>query len=86
MVAAGGSIKCILGLQESFEFAVTGLDKTSGTSARSATGGNLEIVSMDAFARKDGRGCQLVVLVSIAKVAKSDFEFDQDLATIVQNY
>ncbi|KAG0054815.1 hypothetical protein BGZ83_010377 [Gryganskiella cystojenkinii] len=58
MVAAGGSIKCILGLQESFEFPVSGLDQT---------GDNLEIVSMDAFERKGRRGCQLVVLVSIAK-------------------
>jgi hypothetical protein len=65
IVAAGSSIKCILGLQESIEFTVSGLDQADEDFTGST---NLEIVSMDAFERKDERGCQLVVLVSIAKV------------------
>ncbi|KAI8605812.1 hypothetical protein EDD21DRAFT_349647 [Dissophora ornata] len=38
-----------------------------GGAAASAPVPNLEIISMDAFERKDGRGCQLIVVVSLAK-------------------
>jgi len=53
-----------MGLQESFVFVVHGLDQGGETTGSA----NQEIVSIDAFERKDERGCQLVVLVSIAKV------------------
>ncbi|KAK3810138.1 MAG: hypothetical protein J3Q66DRAFT_352204 [Benniella sp.] len=101
-VAAGASVRCFLGLQESFEFTlstgdapaeVTGGNNSRpvsfvGTGAGSAdsmsTITNMgsstasmtvivpapapshEIISMDAFVRKDERGCQLVVVLSIA--------------------
>ncbi|KAG0024756.1 hypothetical protein BGZ81_007602 [Podila clonocystis] len=54
LVAAGSTVKCFLGLEESFEFTVCG-------------SANQEIVSMDAFERVDDRGCQVVVTVAIAK-------------------
>jgi hypothetical protein len=40
-----------------------------GGSVATAPAPNLEIVSMDAFERKDERGCQLILVVSIAKVS-----------------
>ncbi|GJJ74718.1 KICSTOR complex protein kaptin [Entomortierella parvispora] len=71
LVAAGSSIKCIMGLQESFEFTVHDLDKRGGGTGSA----NQEIVSIDAFERIDERGCQLILLVSIAKaVDPAQFE------------
>ncbi|KAF9995947.1 hypothetical protein BGZ79_010324 [Entomortierella chlamydospora] len=89
LVAAGGAIKCFMGLQESFEFtlgaittgaspnASSGNESGAGAGSGSESGqatpnatlpmSNQEIVSMDAFERKDQRGCQLVVVVSIAR-------------------
>ncbi|KAI7832754.1 hypothetical protein BC939DRAFT_5297 [Gamsiella multidivaricata] len=89
LVAAGGTIKCFMGLQESFEFTLgeavkpvgsiadtgaTGATESPSSSAAAAAAAsttatvvNQEIISMDAFERKDGRGCQLVIAVSIAK-------------------
>ncbi|KAF9356116.1 hypothetical protein BGX26_005701 [Mortierella sp. AD094] len=99
LVAAGGAIKCFMGLQESFEFTLgaiatgsgsnagTGTNSSAGSGNESGTGAgigsgsengqgaanatspmsNQEIVSMDAFERKDQRGCQLVVVASIAR-------------------
>ncbi|KAK3810107.1 MAG: hypothetical protein J3Q66DRAFT_352113 [Benniella sp.] len=110
-VAAGASIRCFLGLQESFEFTLS-----TGDAPAEVTGGNNsrpvsfvgtgtgsadsmstitnmgsstasmtvivpapapshEIISMDAFVRKDERGCQLVVVLSIANTEDpSQFE------------
>jgi len=104
-VAAGASIRCILGLQESFEFTLgtgdapaevsggnnsrpvsfvgtgagaadslstitnTGSSTASMTIIVPAPAPNHEIISMDAFVRKDERGCQLVVVLSIANVS-----------------
>ncbi|KAK3833643.1 MAG: hypothetical protein J3R72DRAFT_477922 [Linnemannia gamsii] len=73
LVAAGGSIKIFLGLQHTFDFTL-GPSEPSPLQGAGAEGGvatapppNLEIVSMDAFERKDERGCQLVLVISIAK-------------------
>ncbi|KAF9585684.1 hypothetical protein BGW38_001237 [Lunasporangiospora selenospora] len=65
LVAAGNIIQCFMGLQESFEFSV---GKTSLTIVPTSE----EIVSMDAFERKDERGCQLIIVVSIAKADDTD--------------
>ncbi|KAG0276338.1 hypothetical protein BGZ95_007685 [Linnemannia exigua] len=80
LVAAGGSIKFFLGLQDTFDFTLgpSELNPPQGAGTEGSGGGggggvatapppNLEIVSMDAFERKDERGCQLVLVVSIAK-------------------
>ncbi|KAF9115255.1 hypothetical protein BGX27_008376 [Mortierella sp. AM989] len=92
LIAAGGAIKCFMGLQETFEFTLgataignnsnagSGTESTTGARAGSENGqgsatantnssmlSNQEIVSLDAFERKDARGCQLVVVVSIAR-------------------
>ncbi|KAH7052690.1 hypothetical protein BKA57DRAFT_435865 [Linnemannia elongata] len=80
LVAAGGTVKIFLGLQDTFEFTLGPSEYSppqgTGTENEGAGGGgnvatapapNLEIVSMDAFERKDERGCQLVLVVSIAK-------------------
>ncbi|KAG0375349.1 hypothetical protein BGX24_009225 [Mortierella sp. AD032] len=73
LVAAGGSIKIVLGLQHTFDFTL-GPSEPSPPQGAGTEGGvatapppNLEIVSMDAFERKDERGCQLVLVISIAK-------------------
>ncbi|KAF9569530.1 hypothetical protein EC968_002574 [Mortierella alpina] len=86
LVAAGSSIKCFLGLQESFEIPLSlssgSTDEAGSTAAGTPVPGvdssvatapapNQEIVSIDAFERKDERGCQLVVIVSIAKADDS---------------
>ncbi|KAF9346102.1 hypothetical protein BGX34_004183, partial [Mortierella sp. NVP85] len=110
-VAAGASIRCFLGLQESFEFTLgtgdapaevsggnnsrpasivgTGAGTTDGMNSITNTGSSTasmtvivpapapshEIISMDAFVRKDERGCQLVVVLSIANAEDpSQFE------------
>ncbi|KAF9145739.1 hypothetical protein BGX30_007051 [Mortierella sp. GBA39] len=80
LVAAGGTVKFFLGLQDTFEFTLGPSELSppqgAGAGIEGAGGGggvatapapNLEIVSMDAFERKDERGCQLVLVVSIAK-------------------
>ncbi|KAG9066737.1 hypothetical protein KI688_012646 [Linnemannia hyalina] len=80
LVAAGGAVKFFLGLQDTFEFTLGPSEFSppqgagAGTEGTGGGGGvatapapNLEIVSMDAFERKDERGCQLVLVVSIAK-------------------
>ncbi|KAG0197533.1 hypothetical protein BGX28_008995 [Mortierella sp. GBA30] len=94
LVAAGGTIRCFLGLQESFEVSTIGLSSGSTTAESNATptespaigtgtegtvitapAPNQEIVSMDAFTRKDERGCQLIIIVSLAKaVDPAQFE------------
>ncbi|KAF9964017.1 hypothetical protein BGZ70_007034 [Mortierella alpina] len=91
LVAAGSSIKCFLGLQYSFDIPL-GLssgfsDEAGNTTAETPVPGNdgsvatapapnQEIVSIDAFERKDERGCQLVVIVSIAKQAEDTSQFE----------
>ncbi|KAF9082402.1 hypothetical protein BGX23_012505 [Mortierella sp. AD031] len=81
LVAAGGAIKFFLGLEDTFEFTLGPSDvqppplpSTQGAGGdggsavpTAASAANQEIVSMDAFERKDERGCQLVLVVSIAK-------------------
>lgn len=82
LVAAGGTVKFFLGLQDTFEFTLGPSEFSSpqgagagtegaggGGSVETAPAPNMEIVSMDAFERKDERGCQLVLVVSIAKVS-----------------
>ncbi|KAF9153516.1 hypothetical protein BG015_003251 [Linnemannia schmuckeri] len=79
LVAAGGVVKVFLGLQDTFEFTLgpsefsppqgvgAGSEGAGGGSVATAPAPNLEIVSMDAFERKDERGCQLVLVASVAK-------------------
>ncbi|KAG0286762.1 hypothetical protein BGZ96_009191 [Linnemannia gamsii] len=82
LVAAGGTVKFFLDLQDMVEFTLGPSEfnppqgEGAGEGNERAGGGesvaeelapNLEIVSMDAFERKDERGCQLVLVVSIAK-------------------
>ncbi|KAF8945315.1 hypothetical protein BGZ47_002908 [Haplosporangium gracile] len=79
LVAAGGVVRFFLGFQDMFEFTLgpsefsspqgagAGSDEAGGGSVATAPAPNLEIVSMDAFERKDERGCQLVLVVSVAK-------------------
>ncbi|KAF9186664.1 hypothetical protein BGZ50_002376 [Haplosporangium sp. Z 11] len=114
LVAAGGNIKCFMGVDESFEFlpganlsgfstagvttgdtiesggkaeakgapssseeneVIAGGASSFGSATSTSTGGsavtapltNQEIISMDAFERKDERGCQLVLVFAIAK-------------------
>ena len=82
LVAAGGTVKFFLGLQDMFEFTLGPSEfsppQGAGAGNEGAGGGgsvatapapNLEIVSMDAFERKDERGCQLILVVSIARVS-----------------
>ncbi|KAF9136255.1 hypothetical protein BGW39_003700 [Mortierella sp. 14UC] len=78
LVAAGGAVKFFLGLQDMLEFTLGPSEASvpQGTEVEGGSGEggvatallpNLEIVSLDAFERKDERGCQLVLVVSIAK-------------------
>ncbi|KAF9922286.1 hypothetical protein FBU30_007616 [Linnemannia zychae] len=86
LVAAGGTVRIFLGLQDTFEFTLnpsetgspqnTGADAGGeGASVASASAPNLEIVSIDAFERKDERGCQLILVVAIAK-AEDPVQFE----------
>lgn len=90
LVAAGGTVKFFLGLQDMLEFTLgpsefsplqgagAGVGNESaggGGSVATAPAPNLEIVSIDAFERKDERGCQLILVVSIAKVSAKSLHF-----------
>ncbi|KAF9900920.1 hypothetical protein EC991_006727 [Linnemannia zychae] len=86
LVAAGGTVKLFLGLHDMFEFTLGPSDPSvpqgTGVEGGSSGGGvatvpppNLEIVSLDAFERKDERGCQLVLVVAIAK-AEDPVQFE----------